>query len=67
MKLYVSQAALKNSRDCRDGVDTEITSLQAEVEVNITFNFFHILKTGCYLCFTYFLSNRMPKLRLRLQ
>ncbi|XP_057423851.1 coiled-coil domain-containing protein SCD2-like isoform X2 [Lotus japonicus] len=30
--LRQREAALKNSRDCRDGVDTEITSLQAEVE-----------------------------------
>ena len=35
IQLYISQAALKNAKDSTDGVDKEITSLQAEIEVNM--------------------------------
>jgi len=35
IQLYISQAALKNAKDSKDGVDKEITSLQAEIEVNM--------------------------------
>lgn len=51
-KLFISQAALKNAKGSKDGVDKEITSLQAEIEVNMPF--FNILNTGCYICLIFF-------------
>jgi len=47
-ELFISQAALKNAKDSNDGADKEITSLQAEIEVNMPF--FNILNTGCHIC-----------------
>jgi len=47
-ELFISQAALKNAKDSNDGVDKEIISLQAEIEVNRPF--FNILNTSCLIC-----------------
>lgn len=59
-QFYISQAALKNSRESKDGVDKEITFLQTEVEV-ITSIFKNILNTSYHLCFNHLLSNSMQK------
>lgn len=48
IQLYISQAALKNAKDSKEGVDKEITSLQTEIEVNMPF--FNILYTGFHIC-----------------
>lgn len=37
-KSYILQAALKNAKDTKDGVNKEITSLRVEVEVNKHFS-----------------------------
>ena len=76
-KLYISQAALKHAKDSKDGVDKEIASLQASVEVHMPYIYIYIycqhrLLSKNYfslavICLNCFLSNRMQKLKLQLQ